>query len=454
MTTSHKPRILVVDDEAIVRLSLRDWFTEEGCEVDVAENAAEALRIAAQTPHDIALIDIKMPGMDGLELQSRLAEKLPGLTIIMMTAYASVETAVGALKAGAYDYIVKPFDPDELTHLVQRASDHRALKAENVLLKERLAATSGPPPFVGNSPACKRVLQLVDTVAATDTTVLVLGESGTGKELVAQAIHARSRRRFNPLVAVHCGSLAEGVLESELFGHERGAFTGARHPHKGIFEQAEGGTIFLDEIGDISARVQVDLLRVLEERTVTRVGGKRSIPVDFRIIAATNRDLAGMVRAGDFREDLFWRLNVVSIEIPPLRERREDIRELANHFLEQFCRTMNRKDLRFSKEALERLEAHDWPGNVRELRNYVERAVVLGRPPVLEARDLSIDAPLPAVTAAASQDLAQIERGHIENVLEQQDWNISKAARLLGVDRGTLYNKIKKHGLTRHVHGA
>ncbi|MHC4849316.1 MAG: sigma-54-dependent transcriptional regulator, partial [Planctomycetota bacterium] len=439
---------------AIVRLSLRDWFSDEGCDVDVAENGAEALRAAAARPHDIALIDIKMPGMDGLELQARLAEKTPDLTVIMMTAYASVETAVGALKAGAYDYIVKPFDPDELTHLVERASEHRALRAENVMLKQRLAATSDSAPIIGTSPATRRVLQLVDTVAPADTTVLVLGESGTGKELVAQALHARSPRRFNPLVAVHCGALAEGVLESELFGHEKGAFTGARYPHKGIFEQAEGGTIFLDEIGDIGPRVQVDLLRVLEERVVTRVGGKRSIPVDFRVIAATNRNLEAMVHAGKFRDDLYWRLNVVSIDIPPLRDRREDIAELANHFLQHFGRTMNRKDLQFAPEALERLESHDWPGNVRELRNYVERAVVLGRPPTIEAHDLPIGIAKPASRTTPSRHLAEVERTHIEDVLDEQDWNISQAARLLGVDRGTLYNKIKKHGLTRHVHGA
>jgi len=463
MKTTQKPTILIVDDEAIVRLSLRDWFVDEGCEVDVAENGAEALRAAAARPHDIALIDIKMPGMDGLELQARLAEKTPDLTVIMMTAYASVETAVSALKAGAYDYIVKPFDPDELTHLVARAGEHRALRAENVLLKERLAATTGPTQIIGGSPAIRRVLQLVDTVAPTDTTVLVLGPSGTGKELVAQAIHAQSPRRFNPLVAVHCGALSEGVLESELFGHEKGAFTGARYAHKGIFEQAEGGTIFLDEIGDIGPRVQVDLLRVLEERTVTRVGGKRSIPVNFRVIAATNQDLESLVRKGKFRDDLYWRLNVVSIDIPPLRDRREDIAELANHFLRHFGRTMNIKELRFSPAALERLEGHDWPGNVRELRNYVERAVVLGRPPVIEAHDLPVrlanssganEATGAGGANLASRSLEDVERLHIETVLEDQDWNISQAARVLGVDRGTLYNKIKKHGLTRHVHDA
>ena len=297
------------------------------------------------------------------------------------------------------------------------------------------------------------MLQLVETVAQSDTTVLVLGESGTGKELIAQAIHSRSNRRFNPMVAVHCGALAEGVLESELFGHDKGAFTGARYAHKGIFEQAEAGTIFLDEVGDISPRVQVDLLRVLEERTVTRVGGKRSIRVDFRVVAATNRNLEAMVRAGTFREDLYWRLNVVSIEAPPLRERRGDIAELSQHFLEHFSRSMSRKGLKFSAEATERLQGHAWPGNVRELRNYIERAIVLGKPPTIEAHDLPLGPASFADTASTARNLAEVERAHIHAVLDEEDWNISHAARLLGVDRGTLYNKIKKHGLTRHVHG-
>ncbi|MHC4960194.1 MAG: sigma-54-dependent transcriptional regulator [Planctomycetota bacterium] len=447
-----KLSILVVDDETIVRESLRDWFADEGFHVDVAESGAEGLKLAAGRNHDLALIDIKMPRMDGLELLERLRKAAPDLTVIMMTAYASVETAVQALKGGAYDYIVKPFDPEELTHLVKRAREHRALEIENVRLKERIAEASGTAEIVGESVAMKRVLQLVETVAPTDSTVLVTGESGTGKELVAHAIHAGSPRRFNPFVAVHCGALAEGVLESELFGHEKGAFTGAHYHHKGKFEQAEGGTIFLDEIGDIGPRVQVDLLRVLEERTVTRVGGKRAIPVDFRVVAATNRDLEAMVRTGQFRDDLFWRLNVVTVEIPPLRERPDDIESLARHFLAQFGRSMNRRGLRFSDEAMELLRAHGWAGNVRELRNCVERAVVLGVPPTIEARDLPVRVARSDGPLVASRLLADVERAHVGEVLHETDWNISKAAKLLGVDRGTLYNKIKKHGLARHVH--
>jgi DNA-binding NtrC family response regulator len=425
-----KLSILVVDDEAIVRESLQDWFSDEGFHVDVAESGAEALKLAAAREYELALIDIKMPRMDGLELQGRLKEASPDLLVIMMTAYASVETAVQALKAGAYDYIVKPFDPDELTHLVKRARDHRALEVENVRLKERIDEARGTVEIVGESSAMKHVLQLVETVAPTDSTVLVTGESGTGKELVAHAVHARSPRRFNPFVAVHCGALAEGVLESELFGHEKGAFTGAHYHHKGKFEQAEGGTVFLDEIGDIGPRVQIDLLRVLEERTVTRVGGKRAIPVDFRV----------------------GRLNVVTIDIPPLRDRPEDVEALAKHFLAQFGRSMNRRGLHFSDEALERLRGHDWAGNVRELRNCVERSIVLGTPPTIRVRDLPMRVARAEGPSITTRRLADMERAHIAEVLHETDWNISRAAKLLDVDRGTLYNKIRKHGLARHVH--
>jgi DNA-binding NtrC family response regulator len=329
------PSILVVDDEFIVLESLSEWFRQDGYHVDTARNAKEALGRVAQAHYEIAFIDIKMPGMDGLELQSRLVAADPDMTIIVMTAYASVESAVKALKAGAYDYITKPFDPDELSHLVRRATEHRSLRSENIRLKEQIEAIAPAPGIVGSSPGMRHVLDLIASVAETDATVLIKGESGTGKELVCRAIHARSARRYNPLVVVNCGALAEGVLESELFGHEKGAFTGAQYRHKGKFELADGGTIFLDEIGAVTQRVQVELLRVLEEKVVTRVGGQDSIPADFRVIAATNQDLESMVRAGEFREDLYWRLNVFTIEIPPLRERPQDIPLLAEHFLDR-----------------------------------------------------------------------------------------------------------------------
>ena len=444
-------RILVVDDERIVRESLGAWLREDGHEVAVAESARQALRMVAENTYDLALIDIKMPSMDGLELQTRLAEASPDLSVIIMTAYASVDTAVSALKNGAYDYIVKPFDPDELSHLIGRAQEHRSLAVENVRLKKTLEASSPATRIVGDSPAMQRVHELIANVAPTDATVLVLGESGTGKELVAAAIHAGSPRRYNPMVIVHCGALAEGVLESELFGHEKGAFTGASYHHKGKFEQADGGTIFLDEIGEISPQVQVELLRVLEEKRVSRVGGTKPIDVDFRVVAATNRDLEALVKEGTFREDLFYRLNVVAIEIPPLRERPEDVPELAEHFLAKICAAMSRKGMSFSDEALAALQTYAWPGNARELQNAIERAVVAGRPPTIEKRDLPRYVNAGEATAAVppGRTLKEVESAHIRRVLDENDWNISRAASVLDVDRGTLYHKIKKYELER-----
>jgi DNA-binding NtrC family response regulator len=446
--------ILVVDDEFIVLESLAEWFRQDGYRVDTARDAKEALRKVAAGHYEIAFVDIKMPGMDGLELQSRLASADPDLTIIVMTAYASVESAVKALKAGAYDYITKPFDPDELSHLVRRATEHRSLRSENIRLKEHLEAMALPTGIVGSSPGMRHVLDLIASVAESDATVMIKGESGTGKELVCRAIHARSARRYNPLVVVNCGALAEGVLESELFGHEKGAFTGAQYRHKGKFELADGGTIFLDEIGAVTQRVQVELLRVLEEKVVTRVGGQDSVPADFRVVAATNQDLEAMVQAGEFREDLYWRLNVFTIEIPPLRERAQDIPLLAEHFLDRFARAMNRKPLRLSPEALEALKSYSWPGNVRELQNAIERAVVVGSPPVVEAQDLPLrvtDAEAPA--RPGTKSLADVERAHIVSVLDSCNWNITHAARILEVDRGTLYSRLKNYGLKRPEDG-
>ncbi len=447
--------ILVVDDETIVRESLGAWLREDGHKVETAETARQALRMVADGHYDLALIDIKMPNMDGLELQARLAEAAPDLTVVIMTAYASVDTAVRALKSGAYDYIVKPFDPDELSHLIRRAEDHRSLRTENVRLKQSLEVASAGTRMIGPSSAMQRVMEVVQSVAPTDATVLIQGESGTGKELVAHAIHAGSPRRYNPMVMVHLGALAEGVLESELFGHEKGAFTGAAYPHKGKFEQADGGTIFLDEIGEVSPHVQVELLRVLEEKRVTRVGGKRAIDADFRVVAATNRDLLAMVRDGTFRQDLYYRLNVVNITIPPLRDRPEDIAPLAEHFLERIGRSMSRKGLSFEPATLAALKAHSWPGNGRELQNAVERAVVMSHQAVIPPAALPqyvkahAEAPVPE-----ARTLADVERFHIESVLRETEWNISRAAQILEVDRGTLYNKIKRYGIPRPGDGA
>ena len=450
--TKSGPRtsVLVVDDEPIVLQSLAAWLRQEGHEVDTAEGARKALKLAAGRRYEIALVDIKMPDIDGLELQSRLAAADPELTIIIMTAYASVESAVKALKAGAYDYIPKPFNPEELSHLVRRAIEHRSLRFENIRLKERLEAITSPSPIIGTSTAMQEVLDLIAAVSETDSTVLIKGDSGTGKELVARAIHAGSPRRYGPMVIVNCGALAEGLLESELFGHEKGAFTGAQYRHKGKFEVADGGTIFLDEIGTISPRVQVELLRVLEEKIVTRVGGQALIPVDFRVIAATNQDLETLIARSEFREDLYWRLNVFAVQIPPLRERPEDIPPLAEHFLEIYTRSMNRKPMRLSSETLDALKNYRWPGNIRELQNAIERAVVVGTPPVIKAEDLPVRVTSPAVQPGPLA-LHELERAHILRVLDSCSWNITRAARLLEVDRGTLYNKIEKHGFRRPV---
>jgi DNA-binding NtrC family response regulator len=441
-------RILVVDDEAIVRESLGGWFRQDGYSVHTVQSAAEALRACEPGLFDIALLDVKMPGMDGLELQSRLAAADPALTIVIMTAYASVETAVRAMKAGAYDYIVKPFDPDELSMLVKRAAEQRSLRAENQRLKHSLDAAGAPPPIVGTSPVIGHVLEMVRTVSATDATVLISGESGTGKELVARAIHAASGRRYGPLVVVNCGALPEGILESELFGHEAGAFTGARARHLGKFELADGGTIFLDEVGELSAKVQVELLRVLEEKAVTRLGGRAPVRTDFRVVAATNRDLRQRVDEGAFREDLYWRLNVFPIALPSLRDRGEDVRALAEHFLGRFTAAMSRKPMRLSDEAAAALGAYHWPGNVRELQNAIERAVVVTRGDVVEPAALPL-----AVTAAPPRrlrgSLEDVERAYVEATLEECGWNVSHAARVLDVDRATIYGKMRRWNLKR-----
>ena len=341
---TQKGRILIVDDEPSVRDSLRRWFRDDGYEVGVAEGANDALTRLAERRWDLALLDIRMRGTDGIELQRRMKEIDPDLVVIIMTGYASVDTAVTALKQGAYDYITKPLDPDDVAHLVQNALAHHRSDKENVRMKELLEQhVVHPTEIIGQSAAMQKVFAAIETVAATDATVLITGESGTGKELVARAVHAASPRRYHPLVAIHCGALTETLLESELFGHEKGAFTGAQYRKKGKFEVAEGGTVFLDEIGDISLKTQTDLLRVLQEKEIVRVGGHQPIQVDFRCVAATNKDLQELIQGGAFRPDLFYRLNVFQIVLPPLRERRDDIPLLVDHFVKKYALQMNRK---------------------------------------------------------------------------------------------------------------
>jgi DNA-binding NtrC family response regulator len=440
-----KGKILIVDDELVVRDSLSKWFTSEGYTARPSASAREALETIQQMEFDIALIDIKMPGMDGIELQARLREADPDLTVIIMTGYAAVETAVQALKQGAYDYITKPVDPDELSHLVGKALEHRHARREVVRLRENLQEAVPGTEMIGKSPAMKKVAELIEMVASTEATVLITGESGTGKEVVARAIHAAGPRRYMPMVTIHCGALTETLLESELFGHEKGAFTGAQYRKKGKFEVADGGTVFLDEISDISLKTQTDLLRVLQEKEITRVGGNQTIKVDFRAIAATNKNLETLVKAGSFRPDLYYRLHVFCIELPPLRDRREDIPLLVNHFLNKFCMATSRPMPQLSPEALEVLMRHDWPGNVRELENAVERALVVGRGQEIRPADFSFQ--FQPDEPKGGKTLDDVERVHIERILRETQHNLSRAARILGIDRTTLYNKLRRYGL-------
>ena len=438
-------RILIVDDELVVRDSLAKWFTSEGYYARPAASGREALEALQAGDWEVALIDIKMPGMDGMELQLRLKEADPDLAVIVMTGYASVETAVQALKRGAYDYITKPVDPDELSHLVRNAIEHRSAKREVVRLRENLQEIFPATELIGKSAAMKRVFEAVEMVAPTDATVLITGESGTGKEVVARAIHAAGPRRYMPMVTIHCGALTETLLESELFGHERGAFTGAQYRKKGKFEVADGGTVFLDEISDISLKTQTDLLRVLQEKEIVRVGGTQQIKVDFRCIAATNKNLETLIKAGTFRPDLYYRLHVFCIDLPPLRERMEDIPLLVEHFLGKFCMATNRAVPEVSAGAMNLLANHDWPGNVRELENAVERALVVGRGPEIRPEHFSFQFEQPG--AESGKTLDEVERVHIERILRETQYNMSKTARILDIDRTTLYNKVRKYGM-------
>jgi two-component system response regulator HydG len=442
-----KGKLLIVDDEFSVRDSLAKWFREDGYEVATAEGASDALSRLAESKWDLALVDIKMRGTDGIELQRRFHEIDPEMLVIIMTGYASVETAVTALKNGAYDYVTKPLDPDELSHTVGKALSHKQVQQENIRLRETVTEMTHPE-LIGQSSSMQKIFEAIETVAPTDATVLIIGESGTGKELVARAIHANSPRRFHPMVTIHCGALTETLLESELFGHEKGAFTGAQYRKKGKFETAEGGTVFLDEIGDISLKTQTDLLRVLQEREFARVGGNQTIKVDFRCVAATNKDLEKLIDEGHFRPDLFYRLNVFRIELPPVRERKDDIPLLVNHFVAKFSQQMNKRINRVAPSAMYLLQQYPWPGNVRELENAVERAMVVASEPELREPDFILkprndDKP-------EGKTLDDMEKMHILRVLEECGGNQTRAAEVLDIDRVTLHNKLKKYGWSKN----
>ena len=443
---AKKTSILIVDDEESVRDSLYNWFIEDGYRVETAENAKKALAMLESENFDIILADIKMPGMDGLEMLKAIKSLRKESIVIIMTAFATVDTAVQALKDGAFDYVTKPFDPDDLSHLIRNASKQIALTEENEMLRDKVVSLENVENLVGKSEAMMKVLKQIESVAPTNASVIITGESGTGKELVARAIHANSQRRFFPLVAVHCGALTESLLESELFGHEKGAFTGAVFNRKGRFEMADSGTIFLDEIATISQKMQVELLRVLETKSFIRVGGNKEITSDFRVICATNRDLKVMVEKGLFREDLYYRLNVVNINVPPLRERVEDIPLLVEYFIKKYCTSMNRPSVTIETAALRRIEEFSFPGNIRELENMIERAIVVGNGKKITMKDLPLGKEM---SAPAFESLEDLEKNHILHILTKYNWNISAAAKALKVDRVTLYNKIRKYDLNQ-----
>lgn len=447
---SRQPGILIVDDELSVRDSLSKWFIQDGYRVSAAKDASEALKLMNQGPWDVILLDIKMPGMDGLELQKRIKEIDRSAAIIMVTAFGAVDSAVQALKEGAFDYVTKPVDPEHLSHLVQNALRTKKLSDENWRLHQHISELSVGEEIIGDSPQMKKVIDLARTVAKTDTTVMIRGESGTGKELIARTIHAFSERRYFPIITVNCGAVPETLLESELFGHEKGAFTGAQYRRKGKFEMADGGTIFLDEIGTISPKMQVQLLRVIETKQFTRVGGNEIINSDFRVICATNRDLEAAVAEGSFREDLYYRLNVFTVFIPPLRERRSDIPQLVVHFVKKYATLMNKPQLEVTPEAMDLLVKNNWPGNVRELENVIERAMVLAKPPAITVEDLPFQLLQYASEETPPDDsLASMEKIHILRTLTKYHWNITRTAEALGIDRVTLYNKISKYGLKK-----
>lgn len=451
--------ILIIDDEAGMRDMISRLFSDAGYETATAPDGAAGLQAAIAGDFDLVLLDMSLPKMSGLEVLNGIKENKPDLPVIMITAYGSTQTAVEALKLGAYDYIAKPFDVDEIQVIAERALEQRRVIDENRFLRSELKKKYGFDNIIGINPEIQRAYVMAAQVARTNATVLVLGETGTGKEYLARTIHYQSDRASGPFVKVNCSALAESLLESELFGHEKGSFTHAVSRHIGRFETAHRGTIFLDEIGEISLAVQAKLLRVLQEKQFERVGGSETLTVDVRVIAATNRDLVQAIKDKDFREDLFYRLNVITINLPPIRERVEDIEVFANHFLRVYADDTGKRVNRFSDEALAELKSHSWPGNIRELENAVERAVILCNGEVIRPEHLMLNNghyPTPAPADSSQIDsipptasLRDVEKIHIERVLKYKKWNQSAAAQVLGVDRKTLRNKIREFKLER-----
>ncbi|MDQ1334874.1 MAG: hypothetical protein QG552_1824 [Thermodesulfobacteriota bacterium] len=444
----ERTKILIVDDELIMRESLAGWLQRDGHHVEKAASGEEALEMLKGVKFDILLVDMKMEGMSGLEVLRSVRESDPDVAVVIITAFGSISTAIDAMKQGAYDYLLKPFDPNELGMLIENIIRRQAQERERLFLKEEYRESTRFENMIGQAPAMQQVFDWVKDVAPNEATVLILGETGTGKGLAARAIHTQGPRSEGPFVVVNCGAFPEHLLESELFGYQKGAFTDAKTTKKGRLEMAHQGTLFLDEIGEISMRMQIDLLRVLEDKVFYRVGGTQPIEADFRVIAATNKSLEEAIRERTFREDLYYRLNVISFTMPPLRERKEDIPLLAENFLRRFSRETNKDIDQISRETMDEMMLYEWPGNVRELENAIERAVVIGKGRKIMPKDLPIFRQ-EYIQAAADQSLKGVEREHIVHILDRNGWNISRSAEILGIDRTTLYHKIKRYRIER-----
>lgn len=444
-------QVLVVDDEAAICQSLSAWLTKEGYHVETAASGPEALDYQTDRHFDLYLLDIKMPGMDGLEVLAKLREAQPDATVIMITAHGSIQTAVEAMKRGAVEYLCKPFDPDELSLLMERVAANKALREENEALREQLLERQETllDGFVAQSSAMHNILSTIEDVAPTPSPILITGETGVGKDLIARAIHMRSEQANGPFVTINCGAQSETLLESELFGHEKGAFTGAVKARRGRLEMANNGTLFLDEIGEISPKMQINLLRVLEEKKFQRVGGNQYIDTHFRLISATHRDLKHLIKENQFREDFFYRINVFSIDIPPLRERIEDIPVLADYFTGYFAAETGKRLEGVTQKALQILCDYHWPGNVRELRNVIERVVVISRGRMIGADELGFLKERDDECRFGAMTLKEMEIRHIEATLEACDGNITRAAKQLGIDRVTLSRKMKRYAVSK-----
>ncbi len=445
-------RILIVDDERTIRHTLSTVLEEEGFQTDIAENGDMALQKIRERDFDLVITDLRMPGMEGLELLEKIKLMAPRTSVMIITAYGSLESAIQALRLGAYDYIVKPLDFEDVLLRIKRLMEHRELIQENQILREAVEKKYSFSNIIGESPAMKRVFRMIQKVSRTKGNVLITGKSGTGKELVARAIHFHSPRKNRPFVAINCGAIVDTLMESELFGHKKGAFTGATRDKDGYFKVADGGTLFLDEVGEIPLHLQVKLLRAIETGEITPVGATEPISVDVRIIAATHRDLAGEVEKGNFREDLYYRLNVIEIKLPSLSERKEDIPLLVHHFIEKYNRELNRRIRGVDNETMKILMNYEWKGQIRELENVIERALILAEGDRITPQDLPANLVqearyLEANPATLKHALAQFEKQHIRKILKEAGGDKEKAARLLGIGLSSLYRKIEAYGL-------